>query len=72
MAGVPEEIQAAIDTPNLGGSVKVLVDLEELDWLRWFHEHADFGPADEDVRDYLKEQYEREKAQKRSITDVIG
>lgn len=27
----------------------------ELEWLQWFYETADFGPADDDVR-YLMEQ----------------
>lgn len=30
----------------------------ELDFLTWFYVNADFGPADEDVRSYLREQYE--------------
>lgn len=29
----------------------------ELDYLRWFYDNADFGPADGDVRHYLNEQY---------------
>lgn len=29
----------------------------ELDYLRWFKQHADFGPADSDVHMILNEQY---------------
>jgi len=29
----------------------------ELEWLKWFFENADFGPADGDVRYYLAEQF---------------
>lgn len=29
----------------------------ELEWLKWFYQHADFGPADTDVRMYLKEKF---------------
>lgn len=29
----------------------------ELKFLRWFYYNADFGPADGDVRRYLKAQY---------------
>ena len=30
----------------------------EFDFLTWFYINADFGPADGDVRNYLREQYE--------------
>jgi len=29
----------------------------ELEWLKYFYEHADFGPASDDVRDGLKESF---------------
>jgi hypothetical protein len=32
----------------------------EIEWLRWFYEEADFGPADGDVRMYLKEDFVEE------------
>jgi hypothetical protein len=32
----------------------------ELKYLRWFYENADFGPADDDVRSIMNEQYVRE------------
>jgi hypothetical protein len=32
----------------------------ELKYLRWFYENADFGPADDDIRQYMNEQYVRE------------
>ncbi len=32
----------------------------ELKYLRWFYGHADFGPADDDVRIIMNEQYVRE------------
>ena len=25
------------------------------EWLRWFYREADFGPADSDIRNHLKE-----------------
>ena len=34
--------------------------MEELDYLRFFHAEADFGPADWDVRDHLDKQYKKE------------
>ena len=32
----------------------------ELKYLRWFYENADFGPAEDDVRQIMNEQYVRE------------
>ena len=32
----------------------------EYDWLLWFFQRADFGPADGDVRIMLEDQYEKE------------
>ena len=32
----------------------------EFDWLLWFFQRADFGPADGDVRQMLVDQYEKE------------
>ena len=32
---------------------------QELKWLRWFYSHADFGPADCDVRNLIKAEYEQ-------------
>ena len=29
----------------------------ELEYLRWFYQNSDFGPADSDVRDFLKEKF---------------
>jgi hypothetical protein len=29
----------------------------ELEYLRWFYQNADFGPADEDVRQYLRDAF---------------
>lgn len=29
----------------------------ELEYLRWFYENADFGPADEDVRHTMDEEF---------------
>ena len=29
----------------------------ELEYLQWFYENADFGPADDDVRDILNEAF---------------
>lgn len=36
----------------------------ELEWLKWFYCEADFGPADSDVRYYLKERFEKETGKK--------
>jgi hypothetical protein len=35
----------------------------ELNFLRWFASHADFGPADGDVRDALSEEFMDETGQ---------
>lgn len=32
----------------------------ELEWLTWFAQNADFGPADSDVRDAMKRRFKRE------------
>ena len=34
--------------------------LAEVEWLRWFYSNADFGPADGDVRQILKDQFMKE------------
>lgn len=36
----------------------------ELEWLRWFYQNADFGPADEDVRDIMKIQFQNKENKK--------
>ncbi len=33
----------------------------ELDYLRWFYTHADFGPAHADVLGYMEERYVEER-----------
>jgi hypothetical protein len=33
---------------------------EELEYLRYFHTEADFGPADSDVREMIDENYGKE------------
>lgn len=35
-------------------------EASELEWLRWFAQTADFGPADGDVRDRMRAQFEEE------------
>jgi len=32
----------------------------EIEWLTWFAQNADFGPADEDVRAAMKAQFKQE------------
>lgn len=32
----------------------------ELEYLQWFYSNADFGPADSDVRYYMKKDFVRE------------
>lgn len=32
----------------------------ELEWLMYFYQNADFGPADSDVRWSIKESFEKE------------
>ena len=32
----------------------------ELEYLRWFHANADFGPADGDVRDIMDDDFRAE------------
>jgi hypothetical protein len=29
----------------------------EIEWLKWFFDHADFGPADSDVREWIAESF---------------
>jgi len=29
----------------------------KLEWLKWFYQNADFGPADSDVREHLKQRF---------------
>jgi len=33
----------------------------ELEWLAWFYQMADFGPADGDVRYFMKQDFQKEK-----------
>lgn len=33
---------------------------EEFEYLYWFYQNADFGPADGDVRYFLDQRYEKE------------
>lgn len=42
----------------------------ELEYLRWFYQNADFGPADGDVRIYLNEGFIAETG--KSIPDGYG
>lgn len=37
-----------------------LEEATELEWLRWFFNNADFGPADTDVRIFLEKSFYRE------------
>lgn len=37
---------------------------EELKYLTWFAQNADFGPADGDVKTWLQEKYEKETGNK--------
>jgi len=32
----------------------------ELEWLKWFAQNADFGPADGDVKDIMRQQFQKE------------
>lgn len=32
----------------------------ELEYLKWFYNNADFGPADGDVRHYMDEKFKRQ------------
>lgn len=36
----------------------------ELEWLKFFHREADFGPGDGDVRECIKEAFKRETGKK--------
>jgi hypothetical protein len=40
------------------GSTQVIAS--ELEWLKFFYQEADFGPADDDVRLIIKERFESE------------
>lgn len=50
---VEETVEEAVD--------EIIVEVRaigaELDYLRWFYQNADFGPADSDVRWRLNKQY---------------
>lgn len=32
----------------------------ELEWLKWFYQNCDFGPADGDVRASLRDEFQQE------------
>ncbi len=32
----------------------------DMEYLRWFHDNADFGPSDEDVRMILQDEFEKQ------------
>ena len=38
----------------------VIPDATELEYLKWFRQHADFGPADCEVKTYMHEDFEKE------------
>ena len=40
-----------------GGKSWVNKTTEELEYLRWFYQHTDFGPAHEDVVSIMNERY---------------
>jgi hypothetical protein len=42
----------------------------DLEWLEWFYCNADFGPADDDVRRDMKEQFKRETG--KALPDGYG
>lgn len=33
----------------------------ELEWLKWFYQHADFGPASGDVLEHMKQSFMDQK-----------
>jgi hypothetical protein len=37
---------------------------DDHEWLSWFYAHADFGPADGDVRIHLKQKFMRESGKR--------
>jgi hypothetical protein len=47
------------ETADLCNKIRVdLADITaEMDYLRWFKNNADFGPADEDVHDLMNSTY---------------
>jgi len=36
------------------------MEASELEYLKWFFSHADFGPADGDVHIWMQEKFEEE------------
>lgn len=38
----------------------ITISKEEYDYLTWFFSAADFGPADDDVRYFMNEDYRRD------------
>lgn len=50
----------AIKTKNFHDASMYEECIHEIDYLRWFFANADFGPADDDVRQYLNKQYVEE------------
>ena len=40
------------------------MEKDELEYLRWFAANADFGPADGDVKAYMREMYEARTGKK--------
>jgi hypothetical protein len=57
-----QKLMTAAETAALCNSIRTdLKDIEaELDYLTWFKQHADFGPADSDVHQIMDMQYEEE------------
>lgn len=44
----------------------------EMEWLEWFYCEADFGPADWDVRQNLKEAFMEETGKRLPLDYEIG
>lgn len=44
--------------------MKIKIEKDVLEYLEWFWENADFGPADDDVRYIMQEEYESETGKK--------
>jgi len=55
---LPVEIRPPVTI--LGGRMKKRKEASELEYLQWFFQHCDFGPADDDVRFMLSEQFKKE------------
>jgi hypothetical protein len=58
-----------METIYYDGEERQVTDKVYAEWVDWFYVNADFGPADDDVRQYMFEQFLEETGYKLESED---